>query len=694
MEQMGHVGAGERKQIKHGIKQYLFSHPAIAVAGVTSLTDQSSNRYAQELLGELQPEDIREFVSVQGRLARREDFTAAFALYDRPGGEVARAMVHGYLTKPTKQLNNTKEVQGKQEAALVANKVGLALVEALELLDSPFRIPILKEIDGIIYSPLNPDMTLIDLLNANASYAKRKSDSERAYAIYFALNMMYKTDAGISFDARQQGIRQLQNEGVKIGQGLFMHLQVFKEKRPPPASIWENPKQEHTHQLQQEFENFAKLLTKYLRTGYGFFEPSIFTFETPLPYGVTANALRGYLREIRTLLNQIGFDTLIIATPGRRTIFAALPEDRIVGKFIDPEVYVQLQNEVYRMVHDGRISELEEVLLPASEVNTIIEYLKDKVLSFDPKIIEKALPIIVAQAQTGLSAIGSTVIHNRLKLAKEEFLREMGLTGISFNYIKDGTQITAWWGKKAFTFVLDFNGNIKGLEGFSEENRKWFEMVTLMYLSHQRHPEQHPIQSIEPEDTLEIPNAEADEDVEDSKDDTPHGEIHKRKPYLRVMSHGYMAWQTGNETTNAEVLKRWGMSLDDINRWLSFIVSDKTKLDDPDSEFNQMLVSHQWGKGLKLLFQEILDNIYSKDSKPRWREVVVNPGSNEARYVMLLPTVAKRKEDLAGSVWRVAFIREIKDRKATGEWTTSPEVGDKFYRLADANEESDISLYL
>ena len=87
----------QRPGILNEVRGYLLSHPNLAVEGVDYLTERQGNRNAQELLENLQPENITEYLSENGRTPRKKDFLDIFSFLTGPGHEIAQAMLIGYL---------------------------------------------------------------------------------------------------------------------------------------------------------------------------------------------------------------------------------------------------------------------------------------------------------------------------------------------------------------------------------------------------------------------------------------------------------------------------------------------------------------------------------------------------------------------------------------------------------------------
>ncbi len=653
--------------IKNQVLTYLLNDPQTAVAGINYLHGIRHNKIAQELIEDLQPANIVQFMGENGRLARQEDFTADISSLNTARDEIAQSMLVGHLLWPTVALSQAKHNEDRQREICVANnKLTLALAGALYDTDeSNKRIKAEKVIYDQLIRPEAPESTFMDVLQITAMYGTPPEIGRVADELFFALHALFSLDLDMQISEKYKDYIRVSTGLVGTQEGIYFVQPAGKT--PNLYQTWGSPKHPHKFKFRKAVEEIQKQLAAYAKSSAKNV-PMFASLDVPSIVPLATEAARRIFTKAGLLIDLVPtFSWQLIEAPQGRLIFVAGDEFDVH----DPETTVKIAAKLREYAHDENARYSGEPLRP-EELNNLIEYLNSLVI--DPEKVKKAIDYLKPNV-TGLYAFGKRGIHNVLSLADEDFLRDMGMTAIDFFQMVEGTRVELKFRKASFTFLLDDSFNPIGLEGLSEENRDWLHLVTLSYLKALRNQDEYQIEYDELPEALQNVEKEVEEEESGSDGKSSEGRI----PHLRVMHHGYNAWKMYDPRINHEVERIWKIRLDDLNRLLALIQSDQTELTDVHSTVNELINNHPYGVSVRRTIEKILKRIEGKKTQPKWQTVTVN---GDTIYTMLLPTKSKKPINNAGAVFRVTYVPEVTSEDAAPHRTRSNGVAKELKELA------------
>lgn len=659
--------------------QYLLRHPIFARTGIEQLTDRVADPAAQSLLEHMQPTEITNFIREKGRQAHASDFYALLENY-RSADSICEAMLIGYLSKPAAELKKAGNNRERQQNALrLGNHVLRAFVEALYVFDDQEILQhVMQLFDEQFVVPKSTEFTIVDMMITNRAYQEPKKDAAEVSVVQYALNNLLKEHVGTSVHEKYMTLIS-RTISVKGDGGRSVPTHIVDKIPRITGDVWgKKIGQTHSFDFEESLNDIGPSLTRQIKQKRDY-EPLVFSvLDIPLPLEIGSLVVKRKLDQLVTIFQDSykKFEWRVKPAPnGRYIIIVGEPRE-----MDEPETFLRIKAIIQKYVGDKYFQKLKGDLDP-SVVNTIIEYLY---LPIAPEKVQNALRVVLPEAQIGLHAIAERGTDNLLKRPKESFLRDMGITEIAFRIIDKGTQIITRFGKAEFIYVLDWNGNVIGLDNLSAENREWFMLVTLSFLRSQRHPDDHPIIY---EEVGEKKSAAEEELLRNLKNDDEIVPSDARQHYLMVMPHGKVTRKGGGEI-ESKVLHHWKISLEDLNLLLMLVQRDKNELTNVDSYTNKYLVDQQYGQAVKRLLDELLDRIMHKATAPQWKMMpIMRGGQRVGEAEMLVPTRTyagvPKELDHVNDYFMVVYVPEIHDPHAGPVLTQSPGVAEYLLGLAN-----------
>jgi len=660
----------QRPGILNEARGYLLSHPNLAIEGIDILAKNQESRNAQELLESLQPENITEYLSQNGRTPRKKDFLDIFSFLTGSGHEIAQAMMIGYLQQPTKQLKEAKKDLKKQKkAALKANKIGFGLAEALlDTSDEEIKTQVLTIIDQILTQPDNRENLFIDFLMANSAFAQPITEAAHADEILRYINYLSKQTIGVDIISKFSRFIERFDQPIDLAPGISLIL--FKpNKEPPLRKVWSNPKEVHHHSFEKITKTLRDQLVKYV-VGDSFGDTVVFAIDEPQTTEIGVALMNLSLEDIAQLFKKVPGDYAwkIIPAPQGRMLL-------VFGKKYEidppsPETWMIISDHISPF---AKKTDQPGPLLPikSDELNSILEFLRP------PDIDEEKLALgvlqIIKEAQGGLHAISKKGIRSTLNLPREDYLRNLGLNEIFFRQEEDGIKINTSWNNGEFSFFIDRNYEIHGLDKLSESSKNWLLMIVFSYLKAIKNRGEERIVFLNEPPLDEIPELEEDEN---------HRKVDSlrqiaRDPFLRVLALGDRSHEVSIPIFEKEVEFHYGIGLSALNAIFLQVQENQSLITDPQSDINKYLDSFPHGQSIRNLIISIFERAKNKISQPRW----VSGKLVGEDVLQFRPTKLPTGYNPASDLYMITFVRETELPDAKPREVNCPGVADKILDL-------------
>lgn len=648
LEKISHGNRRTKPQFINEALSYIFSHPSIATDTV-SILGEKHDKNSSELLGWLQdPEKIKEFVSTQGKTAKKSDFKEIFDFLDTPGSEIAQAMLIGYLSQPTKELERSKKDTLKQQRATVkSNKIGLNLAEALmecEIEDTKRNVVTI--INDYFARPELEQNTFLDMLMANSAFAHPKKVAAEADEIFRYFDILSKQYLGFGINEKYHQFINGHSHPVRLAPGMVLRL-ITPNKEPPLKETWDGT-EEQVHSFEQNRRSLLKQLQERASDILSN-QPLILSTDEPQATKLGVEVAKSYFQQIIDIIEaaqtEIDFqiDWKIIRSSQGRLIFIIGPSTEV--QIIREDLWLKVREIVFK--HNQTIDE-EASFLPINqdELNTSLEYLKP--IGIDSEKVAEAVPKLIEEAQGGLNAISKRGIKSKLTLKTEGFLQDMGLNEIFFQQEEQGIRVITSWNGGKYSFLIDRDYQPKGLENLTDDNRNWLLMIVFSYLKAIKNRGEDKISFI---GELSGFDETVDEDEELSKGT---GKQVSRMPFLRVLALGDHSHELSVDRYEELTRFHFGVSLSELNSMFLQIQSNRNLLTDPNSDLNQNLNALPHGQIIKKQLEKIINRTMNKTSKPYWKEVRLNGET----FYKLVPKNPPPNYDENSYVYMVTFVDE------------------------------------
>ena len=659
----------QRPGILNEARSYLLSHPNLAIEGARYLAEKPGNRNTNELLESLQPENVTEFLSRNGKTPKKQDFLNIFISLTGPGGEIAQAMMIGYLYQPTRELKNAKKDLGKQQkAAIKANKIGLGLAEALlETPDEETKTQVLKIIGQNLAQPDNRENLFIDFLMANSAFAQSTTQAAHADEILRYINNLSMQTIGVDIIQKYALFISQFEQPVKLTPSITMTL--FKPNKVPPLrTVWGNPKEVHHHSFGRIAQSLSDQLTEYARSSLG--KTVVFTVDEPQTTEIGVVSVRLLLKNIAQQLEQApgGFIWRIIPAPQGRMILVFGESYELDP--LSPETWLLISEKISQFTKktDNPKSSLP---IKPDELNSIIEFLKP--LNIDDEKLALAVPQIIKEAQGGLHAISKKGIRSILDLPHENYLRNLGLQEIFFRQEENGIRINTIWNNGEFSFFLDRNYEIYGLGTLSESNQNWLLMIVFSYLKAIKNRGEEKINFLDESSLDEIPDLVEDEG---RRNGDPLKQV-ARDPFLRVLALGDHSHEISIPLFERDVQFHYGIGLATLNSIFLQVQENQSLITDPKSDLNIYLDSFPHGQSIRNLIMSIFKRAENKTSQPRWIEGEL-AGEKVKKF---RPTKPPDGYNPATDLYMLTFVRETERPDSKPREVNCPGVANKILDL-------------
>ncbi len=666
-------GRKQRPTIINEVQGYLLSHPALAIEGISFLTEKQGNRNAKELLEKMQPENVIEFLSKNGKTAKKTDFLNIFDSLNGSGNEIAQAMMIGYLQQPTQELKDAKKDLGKQQkAAVKANKIGSGLAAALlETADLEIKSQVVKVIEQNLAKPENRDNLFIDFLFANSAFARPMTEAAQADEILRYINMLSMQLNGVDIARKYSLFVNRFDKPIELTPGMSLTL-FHPTKEPSLSETWGNPKEPYRHSFEKITLSLVDQLAK--RTEKFSTEPIILTVDEPQTTEVGAAAINLFLEHIAHKLEVMpgDFTWKIIPAPQGRKILAF--GEKFDLDPLSPEVWQQIYEKIlqYSERTDNPVSHLP---MKQEELDTNLEFLKPA--DIDEVKLSAVVPKIIKEAQGGLHAISKKGIRSKLELPQEKYLRNLGLQEIFFRQEENGIRVNTTWNNGEFSFFINRNYEIHGLNKLTESNRNFLLAITFSYL--------RAIKNRGEEKIIFLNEPQLTESTEENEDEKVLSESSGRQvardPFLRVLALGDYSHEISDPLYERDVEFHYGIGLAALNSIFLQIQENKSLIMDPKSEINQYFDSFSYGHSIKNLIMSIFSRAEKKVSQPRWI-----PGKLAGENVLQFrPTNPPEGYNSATDLYMLTFVRETERPDSKPREVNCPGVAEKILDLAMAH---------
>ncbi len=659
----------QRPGILNEVQGYLLSHPNLALEGINYLAGKPGNRNTNELLERLEPENVTEFLSRNGKTPRKKDFLDIFTFLTGPGHEIAQAMMIGYLLQSTRELKDArKDLEKQQRAALKANKIGLGLAEALlETSDEKIRAQVLEIIDQNLVQPDSRENLFIDFLMANSAFAQSITQAAHADEILRYINYLSMQTIGVDIIQKYAlSISQFE-QPVRLTPNITMTL--FKPNKVPPLrTVWGNPKEVHHHSFGRIAQSLSDQLIEYAKNSLG--KTAVFTVDEPQTTEIGIVSVHLLLENIAQQLEQApgGFIWRIIPAPQGRMIL-------VFGESVEldplsPETWLLISDKIFQ--YTKKTDRLKSPLpIKPEELDSILEFLKPH--NIDNEKLAFSVPQIINEAQGGLHAISKKGIRATLNLPHEDYLRNLGLQEIFFRQEENGIRINTIWNNGEFSFFLDRNYEIHGLGKLSESNQNWLLMIVFSYLKAIKNRGEEKINFLDESSLDEIPDLVEDGNLQKGN---PSRQV-ARDPFLRVLALGDHSHEISVPLFERDVQFHYGIGLATLNSIFLQIQENQSLITDPQSDVNVYLDSFPHGQSIRNLIMSIFKRAENKTSQPRWIEGKL-AGETVKKF---RPTNPPDGYNPATDLYMLTFVRETERPDSKPREVNCPGVANKILDL-------------
>ena len=165
----------------------------------------------------------------------------------------------------------------------------------------------------------------------------------------------------------------------------------------------------------------------------------------------------------------------------------ALDETEVAEEMKDilPIYLLNLEEESRGKYEEG-LGRLETFKMTMEELGVLLEFTRP---GLDSKTVAGKKEELVKRVKAGwhgLSQRGNVVDLTR---SDEQWLKEMGMTKLSFDQLKEGIRVKVCWGVGEAVFYLDRDCQVVGLEGLPQDHQDWLACSALSYLVVIKDPE-------------------------------------------------------------------------------------------------------------------------------------------------------------------------------------------------------------
>ena len=255
-------------------------------------------------------------------------------------------------------------------------------------------------------------------------------------------------------------------------------------------------------------------------------------------------------------------------------------------------IYLLNLEEESRRKHKEGLGRLETFKMTMEELGVLLEFTRP---GLDSKTVvgkKEELAKRVKAGWHGLSQRGNVVDLTR---SDEQWLKEMGMTELSFDQLEEGIRVKICWGVCEAVFYFDRDCQVVGLEGLPQDHQDWLACLALSYLVVIKDPEMVVREGVRKKEAGRESSAN----------------FRGRGSYLKVLTIGHRHHM--NETERQEAVTKClhfiGLNPVELNEYFVRVQLDLRELEEVPKEYQEYIL-------------EAIERVRLRDEKPYWPEVL------------------------------------------------------------------------